>query len=234
MRVAIGPRYAYVRKTRPVTASRHRTADVGWGAQLLAGGPAPVPEGTLVAGAAHAAGARADAYVAPRAVEHIRRTAAGAASVTCLGLLDALMCLPLGADVPAADLEPDALARLRAGPPGCVDWAPDRTWVRRLADPPADVTLVIVAAPGLTAGLKRAAAFTPFAPRVVLLGRLPRSFRDRAWEADAAGVGVWTRQPDGALVEHVPADPFQAPLFKPAGWRFRERAYAAWVNVCLS
>ena len=73
-------------------------------------------------------------------------------------------------------------------------------------------------------------AFEPFGTRVVLLDACPRA-AEFAWEADAAGVGLWIRERDGQIIQVVPPAPFVRRYAKPAGWRFTERAYTAWINA---
>ena len=196
-------------------------------------GPTAVSRAELVTSAipsgARVSGATAGAVVRIDAVEHRRR--AGLAGVDDLGLLDALMDLPIGAEVPVYHIGAVARAHLRASPPGCVDWLAAGAVVRRLLVPAATVELIVVRTDRWPRGLARAAAFEPFATRVVLLQCQPRAVADIAWEADAAGVGLWLRQTDGEITEIVPPAPFVRRYVKPAGWRFTERAYTAWVNA---
>lgn len=182
-----------------------------------------VPSGARVSGAV------ADAVVTVDAIEDQRRAGLGLVGVADLGLLDALMCLPVGEAIPVADLGPVASAHLRAAPAGCVEWLDGGTRVRRLLVPAATVELVVVRCGRWRSGLLRAAAFEPFATRVVLLERPPRALHDIAWEADGAGVGLWVRHLDTEIVEVVAPAPFVRRYVKPAGWRFAERAYTAWI-----
>jgi hypothetical protein len=149
------------------------------------------------------------------------------------------MCLPLGDAVAVADLGPTSLRRLRAAPRGCVEWSDDGARVRRLLTPAARVRLVVVRAATWRRGLLRASAFEPFATRVVLLPRAPGRLHEITWEADAAGVGLWSSEtgtadgPGAPVTEIVAPVPFVCRYVKPAGWRFRERAFAAWsVTSC--
>lgn len=184
----------------------------------------------VVRGGARAAGAVADAVIDVDGAEDARRSAIGLGGVTSLGLLDALMCLPAGADVPVEDIGETALWFLRRAPVGVVIWSPDICRVRRLAVPVVAVPLVLVCTGAWRGGLRRASAFEPFAQRVLLLDRMPISWPNSAWEAAAIGVGVWARQSDGRIVELVAPAAFEQRFTKPAGWRFRERAYATWVT----
>lgn len=184
---------------------------------------------TLVTGAARAAGVVADAVVVVDPREHERRAANGLGAVTSLEVLDALMCLPLGVAVTARDLGQRARSSLVAAPRGMVEWAPDLSWVRRLGVPAAEVALVVVSASRWAAGLRRAAAFGPFAPRVVVLDRLPREWPAPALDAVAAGVGVWVRD-EGDTVEMVAPAAYRPRVAKAAKWRFAERAYETWIR----
>jgi hypothetical protein len=185
----------------------------------------------VVAGAAQVAGAKADAVVDIDHAEHLRRTRCGLDGVDTLGLLDALMCLPQGEPIPVADMGEVALWHLRRAPEGCVQWLAGGRAVQRLLSPVASVPLVVVRAAGWRTGLRRAAAFEPFARRVVLLPRPGRKLGDYAWEADAAGSGLWATRPDGGVDEVVAPGEFVLRYVRPARWRFTERAYIAWLSA---
>jgi hypothetical protein len=163
--------------------------------------------------------------------EHERRRAAGVGGIPSLAVLDALMCLPAGVDVSTADLGDRCLARLREARPGCVEWLQGGRVVHRLAVPPVDVALVVVDATDWRTGLRRAAAFAPFAMRVVRLDRLPARWPEPAWEAVSAGAGIWAPADDGGVVEYVPPAEFVPRWVKPARWRFQERAYSRWLTT---
>jgi hypothetical protein len=184
---------------------------------------------TAVPGAARASGVRADAVVAVDVAEHARRAEAGLGAVPDLSVLHALMCLPLHAAVPVADLGDVVRRLLSKAPPGCVDWLDDRTQVRRCFVPAASAPLVVVRGATWRPALRRAAAFEPFATRIVLLTRPPRRVADIAWEADVDGAGLWITHPSGEIEEIVAPAPFVQRYVKPAGWRFAEHAYAAWL-----
>ena len=93
-------------------------------------GPTAVSRAELVTSAipsgARVSGATADAVVTIDAVEHRRR--AGLAGVDDLGLLDALMDLPISADVLVDHIGVVARAHLRASPPGCGIGSPPELW----------------------------------------------------------------------------------------------------------
>ncbi|MCU1588877.1 MAG: hypothetical protein JWP11_133 [Frankiales bacterium] len=200
---------------------------------VTAPSPSAVLNGLLVRGGAVLAGAVASAVVVLDREEHGRRAACGLGAVASLPLLDALMCLPYGVRVPAVDLGDRVAEELRSAPSGCVEWllGPEPV-VRRVVVPAADVMAVVVESAGWADGLRRAAAFAPVAPRVVLVDRA-RLPADRLWEADAAGTGVWARDSDGSVREVVAPAAFVRRYVKPAGWRFRERAYGAWLRARL-
>jgi hypothetical protein len=185
----------------------------------------------VVAGAARVAGAKADAVVDIDRAEHLRRARCGLGGVETLGLLDALMCVPHGEPIPVVDLGEVALWHLRRAPEGCVQWLAGGRAVRRLLVPVASVPLVVVRAAGWRTGLRRAAAFEPFARRVVLLPRAGRELGGYAWEADAAGTGLWVTGPDGGVDEVVAPGEFVPRYVRPARWRFTERAYIAWLSA---
>jgi hypothetical protein len=184
-----------------------------------------------VAGGARVTGAVADAIIELDVDEHARRTASGLWGVEDLALLDALLCLPFGACVPAGDIGAARAAAIERAPVGCVEWSDDHTSVRRVLTPVANVTLVVVHGATWRNGLRRASAFEPFARRVVLLGHLSQLPEAGPLEADALGIGVWARDADGSITELVKPAPWRQRYVKPAGWRFRERAYAAWVTA---
>jgi len=190
----------------------------------------------VVAKAARVTGAVADAVVEIDADEHRRRAACGLGAVELLGLLDALMCLPYGAAIPVRDVGKVALWHLHQAPEGCVQWGGGESGcnalVRRLLVPVASVPLVVVRAAGWRTGLRRAAQFEPFARRVVVLRRAGRGLGEYAWEADAAGTGLWVARPGSDQVDEIVAPArFTPRYFRPARWRFAERAYTAWLSA---
>lgn len=182
-----------------------------------------------VPGAARVSGGRADAVVVIDDGEHARRTAVGLGAVADYSTLYALMCLPVDAPVPVADLGEVTRRLLGKAPVGCVDWL-DTTHVRRRYVPAATAPLVVIRGATWRPALRRAAVFEPFATRVVLLTRAPRRVADIAWEADIDGTGLWIAHPDGDVEEIVAPTPWAEHYVKPAGWRFAEQAYAAWLT----
>jgi hypothetical protein len=186
----------------------------------------------VVRKAARVSGAVADAVVQIDLQEHRRRAECGLGGVESLGMLDALMSLPHGAPVPVRDIGEVTLWHLRRCPEGCVQWLDNGRAVRRLLVPVAAVALVVVRAVSWRAGLRRAAAFEPFTQRAVLLARESRNLAGYAWEADAAGTGLWVAHPDNPLVKEIVAPgEFELRYVRPARWRFTERAYTAWLST---
>jgi hypothetical protein len=185
---------------------------------------------SVIEGAARVSGAVADAVLEVDRREHDRRVECGLGGVEEIGILDALMCMPTGAALPLEDFRPVALRHLRRAPYGCLVWSEDGSEVRRLLNPVCSVSLVVVRAAGWRSGLWRAAAFEPFARRVVVLDRPSKKVREYAWEADASGTGLWIEHSDNLVEQIVPPGDFVLRYVKPARWRFRERAYAAWLT----
>lgn len=186
------------------------------------------PALTVVERAARVAGACADALVLFDEEELRRRTRAGLGAVTSLPLLDALMTLPQDAHVHAGDLESRTLAELRSAPAGCVQW--DGDWVLRLMTPPLTVVAAVVRGHGWRRPISQVAHFSNFAQQIVILPRPPRAGTSVLWEAELAGIGVWVCPSPGELHELVAPAPFRRSYFKPATWRFTERALHAYLS----
>lgn len=184
-------------------------------------------EDRLVRWAARVSGGRGHARVLVDHAEHRRRAAFGLSAVVDLTLLDALLGLPAGEQVSWADLDAEAARRLRKAPEGVLECTSGG--VRRLLAPAATVSLVVVPALSWRSGLRRAAAFQPFAARVVLVDVPPGP--DLLWEADVLGVGVWRDRSPDPPEELLPPAPWRCVQVKAAGWRFRERAYGTWFNA---
>ena len=192
-----------------------------WGCRL---DPGALESGVvdMIAGGAVVAGAVGDALVSCDYAEQARRRQVGLGAVTSLWLLDAVMSLPLGVPVRISDLSETTWAELRVAPDGVV--AIDSGWVTRLLSPPVTVVAAVVRGNGWRRPLQRVGQFTPFAQRVVVLDKVPPP--RLLWEAQVTGVGVWIIE-DGLVVEVCAPEPFKRRYWKPAGWRFAERAYAA-------
>lgn len=194
-------------------------------------GPGPGVARDYVADAVRVSGGRGDAVLRVDGAEHARRTGAGVGAVTDLRLLDRLMCLPLGADIAWGDLDAEDAALFQRTSPGIVTVS--ALGVRRLLVPAVTVDLVVVRQSRWRAGLRAAAAFEPFAQRVLHLPQAPGRIADLLWEADLLGIGVWVGGDDAPEQLLAPA-PWRRRYVKAAGWRFAERAYAAWLSAsCL-
>jgi hypothetical protein len=185
----------------------------------------------VIRGAARVAGVVADAVVVVDPVEHERRQALGAGGIMSLAVLDALMCLPLGADIPVAALGDVTLAMLRQAPAGAVQWGEESDSVRRAAVPAASIPLVRVRATTWRGGLRQSAAFLPCAEVVMVVTSVPAKWASVSWEAATLGIGVSLHNEDtGEETELLPSAPYVPLYVKPAGWRFRENAYECWLR----
>lgn len=180
----------------------------------------------VVAGGARAAGTVADALVTWDQAEQARRHQASLGAVTSLWLLDSVMNLPLGAPIRVSDLSETTWDDLRRAPAGVVEI--EGAWVTRLLTPPLTVVAAAVGGNGWRRPLQRIGRFTPFAQRLLILDTAPAP--RLIWEAQAAGVGVWVVE-NSYLVEVCRPEPFKRRYWKPAGWRFAECAYAAWLSA---
>lgn len=173
-------------------------------------------------------GAKAHAVIRIDMAEHQRRQQVG------LGALDrravnAMFSLPHGYWVRWDDIGVGSAAALTPVLEGTVEFS--EYGVRRLAVPPVVVELAVVTGLPWKRGLKAAGSFAPFCQRVLLLDHCRRARRDKLWEADYWGIGVWTLGGDGGVEELVPPAPWKQRCAKPAGWEFRERAYDAWLRA---
>jgi hypothetical protein len=180
----------------------------------------------VVAGGARAAGTAADALVTWDHTEQARRHQAGLGAVTSLWLLDSVMNLPLGSPTRASDLSETTWDDLRRAPAGVVEI--EDAWVTRLLTPPLTVVAAAVGGNGWRRPLQRVGRFAPFAQRLLILDTVPPP--RLIWEAEVAGVGVWVIE-NSYLIEACTPEPFNRRYWKPAGWRFAEHAYAAWLSA---
>ena len=180
-----------------------------------------------VQGAALLAEDRADAFVRVNQTEVERRAASGLTQVPYTPLLDALLGLPSGAEVPWGCLGNRVRRVLAAAPEGVVYIG--EAGVRRLLTPPVAVTAVVVPLTSRwSTTLRRAASFGRVAPTWLSLRREPT--REELLEADFVGVGVWVegqkcRPPRERLAPSPVQQRFNASL-----WAFYERAYDVWLT----
>lgn len=151
-----------------------------------------------------------------------RRGLAGLAAVTSPDALRVLIDLPVGTPVPLVAVDKTRLTLLRALPLGIVHFGDG--CVTRLAVPPIDAGMVVVAAQAWRPGLERAGRFAPFCARTIILPRAPRDLDSLRMEADFYGIGVITCD-DGVPVTVVPPEPFVRHRFTAAGWLFLEHVY---------
>lgn len=212
------PSYTHVRACDSMVSMAH---PLPWARRL---DPGALASGMvdLIAGGAVTAGAVGDAVVVRDDAEQDRRRQVGLGAVTSLWLLDAVMSLPLGMPVRISDISRTPWDDLRIAPTGVV--AIDDGWVTRLLSPPLTVVAAVVRGTGWRRPLQRVGQFSPFAQRLIVLDKIPPP--RLMWEAQVAGVGVWTVE-EGQPVELCAPEPFKRRYWKPAGWRFTERAYAA-------
>lgn len=191
--------------------------------------PAPVRPADLTAvdmrlihRGARASGARADALVVLDDQELDRRAEHGPLAVTSLPVLDALMNLPWQQPVRVDDLTTRSRRLLETAPRGAVEHQAGS--VTRLLTPPLTVIATVIAGTSWRTAISRARNFGPFSQRILLLPSLPRRGDEVLWEATVSGVGVWVGDSVATAAEIVAPQPFVRQYFKPATWRFAERA----------
>ncbi len=152
-----------------------------------------------------------------------RRADASLESVPSLATLDVLLGLPLGCPIDVEDLTEREERMLRTAPHGCVEFT-DTSVTRRLQVPTTVVAAVIRGTRWRTS-LLRAAAFSAFTQRIVVMRSPPRAAA--FLEAQFVGVGIWVEREAGRFEECLAPEPFMPRYFKAAGWRFTENAYKA-------
>lgn len=181
----------------------------------------------LVPGGASMSGTRADALLAPDTAEHQRRVGAGVGAVRSLGLLDALMGLPIGHPVSGRSLTERERHFLESAPDGVCDVYGSA--IVRLLRQPAEVHAVLVSGGRWRSLIQRAARFAGVSQRIIVLRQMPRDPNALLWEADIEAAGVWVRREDHYVELRAP-DVHVPKLIKPARWRFQENAYDAWIK----
>jgi hypothetical protein len=181
----------------------------------------------LVCRGAQAAGSTAEAIVLVDDHEHGRRVHAGLGAVTSLGLLDVLLDFPLHAPVRMCDVGPRGQATVRLAPSGVFEC--DDASVTRVLSPPTTVIAALLLGTSWRRMMAEASSFAPFCQQIMLFERAPRALGSLIWEAQVAGIGVWIRDGDH-VVEVLHPRIFRRRRWKAAGWRFQERAYAAWLR----
>lgn len=161
-------------------------------------------------------------------VEHGRRRGLGLGGFDEAGVdvFNVLLRLPLGAWVPADELEAFELDAV-LGVPGLVEW--DGGGIVRRAMPPVDPVVATVEHPSWRQALRTAGRFAQYCARRVRLSALPRDDSDLLMEASYWGVGVRVREPGGGAEELVPEAPFIAQRYTGASWLFAEQLYARYL-----
>lgn len=167
-------------------------------------------------------GTEALVYYCIDAAEHHRRREAGVGPIRSVDVLELLLGLPLGIEVPVAALSRREQAVLPHAPRGVVSVTGGE--VVRHAVPPASVQLAVVAAKTWRQGLVLAGRYAPFCSPAVVLSTRPADLEDMRMQADFYGVGVGVVSAGRAEVLVEPA-PFVRYRFTAAGWRFLEDVY---------
>jgi hypothetical protein len=150
--------------------------------------------------------------------EHARRQTEGMPRITDMGLLDKLMNYPYNLPVPFAEARFDRRLFTRRL------LERDGTDVIRRIRPPLVVDLALVPAKGWKSGLNHASRFAPFSTRAMVLAKMPKD-PGTLIEIGYWGVGLYTANPDGQLVEQVKPQPWVKQRHTPAGWMFLEEVY---------
>ena len=176
---------------------------------------------------AQAAGSTAEAITLVDDHEHSRRVHAGLGAVTSLGLLDVLLDFPLHAPVRMCDVGSRGQTTVRQAPGGVFEY--DDASVTRVLSPPTTVVAALVQGTSWRRMMAEASCFSPFCQQIMLFEHAPRALGSLIWEAQVAGIGVWSRDGDH-VVEILRPQIFRRRRWKAAGWRFQERAYAAWLR----
>jgi hypothetical protein len=179
-------------------------------------------------GAVRPTGMADDALLAVDHVEHDRRLAVGCGPVTNRRVLNALLDIPLGTEIPISSIDPDHTEALfDLAPPGTVQWR-DQT-VIRLLRPAAFVVAALIHGRGWRDPLRRAAGYARgYTQAVMMTDQQPRAFHTKSWEADFCDVGVWIRS-DAETKELIPPTPFRPRRIGVTWWRFHETAYQRWL-----
>ncbi|MEU3544859.1 hypothetical protein [Streptomyces paromomycinus] len=152
--------------------------------------------------------------------ECARRRAVGAAPLDRLAVLETLLGLPPGQQVPLAALSEAQRAAVRALPRGVCDL--DRRYVVRRAVRPLTVDLAVVrcTGSGWRRGLARAGRFAPFCARALLVDG-PVAEGEELW-MQAAFYGIGLLRPSFAGVDLV---------LEPRPYRPQRHTAAAWAFV---
>ncbi|MDP4510004.1 hypothetical protein [Nonomuraea turcica] len=158
----------------------------------------------------------------PDQAEIERRRHTGMTAITSPDALRVLLDLPVNVPLPLSAVGRMASDALRLLPNGAMHR--NQGHVTRLAVPPIEARLAVVATRSWRVGLERAGRFAPFCPRAMLLPAPPRDLHMLRMEADFYGIGVIV-DADGESHVVVPPAPFERRRFSAAGWLFLEQAY---------
>ncbi|MEU6057960.1 hypothetical protein [Streptomyces sp. NPDC047097] len=164
--------------------------------------------------------------------EHQRRQIFRRRHFTSPDLLDLLLALPAGEPVPFQRLTVYQQRTVRRAPAGVLrigGRSTDRT-VTRLAVRPCRVALATVQfATACRTALESAARFAPFTARQVVVRRRP-ALPETLIEYGFWGVGLLHDPGDGPVETLVAPEPWRPKRHTPAGWRFAETAYGAYLT----
>ncbi|QVQ52244.1 hypothetical protein J4H86_26735 [Spiractinospora alimapuensis] len=149
-----------------------------------------------------------------------RREACGAEPITRMEILDLLMGLPLGQDIPVPSLAPWERRAMGKAPRGALRRHGDM--VRRLAQVPLYPELALVWSRGWKQGIRAAGLFAPFCARALVIEQPLRRIAEATMELDFWGVGLLSGT-HGDLEPLVHPQPYVPNRFTPARWRFAEQ-----------
>jgi|SRR5215470_3825588 len=144
--------------------------------------------------------------------------------ILALDVLDTLMTLPAGLEVPVAAVARADRRLLRGLPPGSLDWS--ATTVTRLVVPALTPLLAVVRSTGWLDGLRAASRFAAYCRRLVIVPAVPAERGTALAQAAVYGIGVAVADEAGdpqIVVEPEPLPPDWQPT--PAFWWFTEEVY---------
>jgi hypothetical protein len=164
-------------------------------------------------------------------VEHGRRQGFADRHIDSPDVLDLLLSLPVGAPVPFQNLTIHQQDAVRRSPGMAVQVDQPRlgdVMVTRLALRPCRVLLASVkSATACKTALSSASRFAPFCARQVVVQRRP-VWPETLIEFDFWGVGL-VLESGGKTETLVAPKPWRPMRHTPAGWRFAEQAYSAYL-----
>lgn len=149
-----------------------------------------------------------------------RREACGAEPITRMEVLDLLMGLPLGEDVPISSLASWERRVMGRAPRGAL--RRHGGVVRRLAQVPLYPELALVWSRGWKQGMRAAGRFAPFCARALVVEQPLRRITEAMMELDFWGIGLLSGT-HGDLEPVVRPEPYVPHRFTAARWRFAEQ-----------